>query len=40
MNVSLVRFYPFKGDKALPILYIHRQSCFVLGRDKKVTALS
>ncbi|XP_048485595.1 smad nuclear-interacting protein 1 isoform X1 [Plutella xylostella] len=30
------RFYPFKGDKALPILYIHRQSCFVLGRDKKV----
>ncbi|CAG5028368.1 unnamed protein product [Parnassius apollo] len=30
------RFYPFKGDKALPILYIHRQSCFLIGRDKKV----
>ncbi|XP_063826712.1 probable serine/threonine-protein kinase DDB_G0280133 isoform X2 [Ostrinia nubilalis] len=30
------RFYPFKGDKALPILYIHRQSAFLLGRDKKV----
>ncbi|GBP81812.1 Smad nuclear-interacting protein 1 [Eumeta japonica] len=30
------RFYPFKGDKALPILYIHRQSFFLLGRDKKV----
>ncbi|XP_045498914.1 probable serine/threonine-protein kinase DDB_G0280133 isoform X1 [Colias croceus] len=30
------RFYPFKGDKALPILYIHRQSSFLIGRDKKV----
>ncbi|XP_047525242.1 smad nuclear-interacting protein 1 isoform X3 [Pieris napi] len=30
------RFYPFKGDKALPILYIHRQSAFLIGRDKKV----
>ncbi|XP_049872300.1 smad nuclear-interacting protein 1 isoform X2 [Pectinophora gossypiella] len=30
------RFYPFKGDKALPILYIHRQSAFLMGRDKKV----
>ncbi|XP_050679145.1 smad nuclear-interacting protein 1 isoform X2 [Leptidea sinapis] len=30
------RFYPFKGDKAMPILYIHRQSCFLIGRDKKV----
>lgn len=28
------RFYPFKGDKALPILYIHRQSYFLLGRDR------
>ncbi|CAK1555337.1 unnamed protein product [Leptosia nina] len=30
------RFYPFKGDKALPILYIHRLSAFLIGRDKKV----
>ncbi|XP_068617314.1 smad nuclear-interacting protein 1 isoform X2 [Battus philenor] len=34
------RFYPFKGDKALPILYIHRQSCFLIGRDKKVVDIS
>lgn len=34
--LSFARFYPFKGDKALPILYIHRQSCFLLGRDKAV----
>ncbi|XP_041979742.1 smad nuclear interacting protein 1-like isoform X2 [Aricia agestis] len=34
------RFYPFKGDKALPILYIHRQSCFVIGRDKKVVDIA
>ncbi|KAI5646080.1 FHA domain-containing protein [Phthorimaea operculella] len=30
------RFYPFKGETALPILYIHRQSAFLIGRDKKV----
>ncbi|XP_063534488.1 smad nuclear-interacting protein 1 isoform X2 [Cydia strobilella] len=34
------RFYPFKGDKALPILYIHRQSCFLIGRDKKVVDIA
>ncbi|XP_039755128.1 smad nuclear-interacting protein 1 isoform X1 [Pararge aegeria] len=34
------RFYPFKGDKALPILYIHRQSSFLIGRDKKVVDIS
>ncbi|XP_060801500.1 smad nuclear-interacting protein 1 isoform X3 [Amyelois transitella] len=34
------RFYPFKGDKALPILYIHRQSAFLIGRDKKVADIS
>ncbi|XP_053604343.1 smad nuclear-interacting protein 1 isoform X2 [Plodia interpunctella] len=34
------RFYPFKGDKALPILYIHRQSAFLLGRDKKVVDIA
>ncbi|XP_028033580.1 smad nuclear-interacting protein 1 isoform X3 [Bombyx mandarina] len=34
------RFYPFKGDKALPILYIHRQSAFLIGRDKKVVDIA
>ncbi|KAJ9583819.1 hypothetical protein L9F63_021822 [Diploptera punctata] len=30
------RFYPFKGDQGLPTLYIHRQSCYLIGRDRKV----
>ena len=30
------RFYPFKGDEALPVLHLHRQSAFLLGRDRKV----
>lgn len=30
------RFYPFKGDKGLPTLYIHRQSSYLIGRDRKV----
>lgn len=30
------RLYPFKGEKALPTLYVHRQSAFLLGRDRKV----
>ncbi|XP_049795305.1 smad nuclear-interacting protein 1 [Schistocerca nitens] len=30
------RFYPFKGDEALPTLYLHRQSAFLIGRDRKV----
>ena len=30
------RLYPFKGDESLPILHIHRQSAFLLGRDRKV----
>lgn len=30
------RLYPFKGDKSLPTMYIHRQSHFLIGRDKKV----
>ncbi|KAK7868920.1 hypothetical protein R5R35_014229 [Gryllus longicercus] len=30
------RFYPFKGDAGLPILYLHRQSCYLIGRDRKV----
>lgn len=30
------RLYPFKGEKALPTLYIHRQSAYLMGRDCKV----
>lgn len=30
------RLYPFKGETALPTLYIHRQSAFLIGRDRKV----
>lgn len=33
------RLYPFKGEKALPTLYIHRQSCYLIGRDRKVCDL-
>ena len=30
------RLYVFKGNEELPILYIHRQSAYMLGRDRKV----
>ncbi|ODN01972.1 Smad nuclear-interacting protein 1 [Orchesella cincta] len=30
------RLYPFKGEEALPVMYVHRQSAFLLGRDRKV----
>lgn len=30
------RLYPFKGEQVLPTLYIHRQSCFLIGRDRKI----
>ena len=30
------RLYPFKGETALPVLHIHRQSAFLLGRDRKI----
>lgn len=30
------RLYPFKGDQALPTLFIHRQSCYLIGRDRKI----
>ena len=31
------RLYPFKGDETLPTLYIHRQSAYLIGRDRVVT---
>lgn len=30
------RLYTFKGEKELPTLYIHRQSAYLMGRDRKV----
>jgi smad nuclear-interacting protein 1 len=30
------RLYPFKGETALPVLYIHRQSGYLIGRDRKI----
>jgi smad nuclear-interacting protein 1 len=33
------RLYPFKGEQSLPTMYIHRQSCFLIGRDRKICDL-
>ena len=30
------RLYPFKGEEQLEIVYIHRQSAFLIGRDDRV----
>ncbi len=30
------RFYVFKGEETLPTLYLHRQSAYLLGRERKV----
>ncbi|XP_018582454.1 smad nuclear-interacting protein 1 isoform X2 [Scleropages formosus] len=30
------RLYPFKNDEALPVMYIHRQSAYLLGRQRKI----
>jgi len=30
------RLYPFKEDEVLPVMYIHRQSAYLLGRDRKI----
>ncbi|XP_065209030.1 smad nuclear-interacting protein 1-like [Planococcus citri] len=34
------RLYPFKGEKALPVLYIHRQSGYLMGRDRKIADIA
>lgn len=33
------RLYPFKGEQSLQTLYIHRQSCYLIGRDRKICDL-
>uniref|UniRef100_A0A7N4P5K6 FHA domain-containing protein n=1 Tax=Sarcophilus harrisii TaxID=9305 RepID=A0A7N4P5K6_SARHA len=30
------RLYPFKNDEALPVMYIHRQSAYLLGRHRRI----
>ncbi|XP_072018766.1 smad nuclear-interacting protein 1-like [Amphiura filiformis] len=30
------RFYVFKGEETLPVLHLHRQSAYLLGRDRKI----
>ncbi|KAM4699995.1 smad nuclear-interacting protein 1 [Discoglossus pictus] len=30
------RLYPFKNDEALPVMYIHRQSAYLLGRMRRI----
>uniref|UniRef100_A0A3B5QL11 Smad nuclear interacting protein 1 n=1 Tax=Xiphophorus maculatus TaxID=8083 RepID=A0A3B5QL11_XIPMA len=30
------RLYPFKNDDPLPVMYIHRQSAYLLGRQRKI----
>ena len=30
------RFYVFKGEEVLPTLHLHRQSAYLIGRDRKV----
>ena len=30
------RLYPFKGEEQLPVLHIHRQSAYLLGRERKI----
>ena len=33
------RFYVFKGDDVLPTLHLHRQSAYLIGRDRKVCTI-
>lgn len=30
------RLYQFKGEQSLPVLHIHRQSAYLIGRDRKI----
>ncbi|XP_056448653.1 smad nuclear-interacting protein 1 [Gadus chalcogrammus] len=34
------RLYPFKNDEPLPVMYVHRQSAYLLGRDRKIADIS
>lgn len=30
------RLYPFKNDEPLPVMYIHRQSAYLMGRQRRI----
>ncbi|OCT94833.1 hypothetical protein XELAEV_18012514mg [Xenopus laevis] len=30
------RLYPFKNDEALPVMYVHRQSAYLMGRQRRI----
>lgn len=30
------RLYPFKNDEPLPVMYVHRQSAYLMGRQRKI----
>ena len=32
------RLYPLKGEEMLEVLYVHRQSAYLIGRDQRVCA--
>ncbi|CAI2303316.1 unnamed protein product [Caenorhabditis sp. 36 PRJEB53466] len=34
------RIYPFKGEEALQVLYVHRQSAYLIGRDHKIADIA
>uniref|UniRef100_A0AC35TJ67 FHA domain-containing protein n=1 Tax=Rhabditophanes sp. KR3021 TaxID=114890 RepID=A0AC35TJ67_9BILA len=36
MPIQKWRLYPFKGNQELPQIYIHRQSAYLIGKDKKI----
>lgn len=36
----LWRFYPFKGTESLQTIYLHRQSCYLIGRDKHICEMT
>lgn len=36
----LWRFYPFKGTESLQIIHLHRQSCYLIGRDKHICEMT
>ena len=30
------RFYVFKGEETMPVMHIHRQSAYLIGKDRKI----
>ncbi|XP_028398093.1 smad nuclear-interacting protein 1-like [Dendronephthya gigantea] len=34
------RLYPFKGEKSMPVMYIHRQSAYLIGRQRHIVDLA